>query len=903
MATSNLNLNQSSVGVDTDNAAATNEQLNITVLDAHDHTTGKGVKVPTGGLNINADLTFANNSATNVKSTNYSSQVSNVSATNCLFVKNGELYYIDNASNIVQITSGGAISVSTLTTGQVLLDNGNQRGANVRFGTKDAYSAIIKTNDTDRLTVNSSGFVQALYDLGIQKGSANSSTGTLNDVSTSAKSYFSFTGAAATTVTGFANGADGKILVLLNKTGFQLTINNNDSSSSAANRILTGTGAAITVENNASLILIYDAATSLWNVVGGTGGGSSGLPVYSINLAGGTLYNDSAAVPVDGTGGTTTGMTFAAVTSGTLRGAVSYKLSKDAANRQGNGVAFDLIIDTVDKSTVQSINFDVSASANFASGDANLYIYDVTNSTMLPLVTAIPTGTNGQFSRAIALTTGTQYRILVHVASTSALAYDITLDAMTVNSIIRPQVSAISDTLTSYTYTPNNWGTISNSSYTSWRNGDRLHARIGFQYGTNTGSALSISLPSGLTIDTTKMSSNASGSKVGTWVWFNPGAAQATYANSWAGDLFYDGSTNSQIFVATQVGSNAYAKATSTGAGANVFVYLEFSVPITQWSSGITLSSTNGSIEYASNSSSTDADDTTSFVQGAGGSTGVIGVTALTTTRKKRIQFSTPIQPTDRIVIEIGDLQGGVRNWIPVSGTYNAGGFGITPFMFDASTRGIGYSAVSGSNTQLDVTFGRYADSNAASYGGAGSAWNSGGFANIKWRVAKYSAIGGTELAPATVSSQGTVAFSQWTAYTPTITGAGTATNILFYYKREGKDLLIKGGFTSGTAAASLGSITLPTVNGSALLIDTTQVIANTGGILDCIGMGYRSLTGVNSAWSVLIDSTVNNLIYFGAGANGAGGNLVAVNGNVIWGNTEPQRIAGTIKIPIASWS
>jgi hypothetical protein len=901
MTTSNLNLNTSSVGVDTDNVAATNEQANITLLDAHDHTSGKGIKVPTGGLNINADLTFANNSATSVKSINYSSQISNVSSTNCLFVKNGELYYIDNAGNVVQITSGGGISVSTLTSGQVLLDNGNQRGANVRFGTKDTYSAIIKTNDTDRLSVNSSGFVQALYDFGIQKGAANSSTGTLNDVSTSTKSFFSFTGAAATTVTGFANGADGKVLVLLNKTGFQLTINNNDSSSSAANRILTGTGAAITVENNASLILIYDAATSLWNVVGGTGGGSSGLPVYSINLAGGTLYNDSAATPVDGVGGTTTGMSFTAVTTGTLRGAVSYKLSKDAANRQGNGVAFDLTIDNADKSTVQSLTFDVSTSANFVSGDAYLYVYDVTNATMLPVITALPTGTNGQFSRAIALTTGTQYRILVHIASTNASSYDITLDAMSVNSIIRPQVAAISDTSTQYTFTPNNWGAITSSSYTSWRVGDRLHARLGFQYGTLPATTLSISLPSGLTIDTSKMSSNASGSKVGTWVWFNTGASATTYPNAWAGDLFYDGSTNDKIFIATQVGSNAYVKATTTGAGNNVFVYLEFSVPISQWSSNITLSSTNGAIEYASNSSSTDANDTTSFVAGAAGSTGILGATALTDQRKKRIQFSTPIQPTDRLQLEI--RSNGV--WVPAIGAQlpSTNSRMLSNYQqasnFTTDSWGVSLAPVSGSTTQIDVIFGRwfYETTNGA----VADAWTS--VTSTQWRVAKISSIGATELAPATVSSQGTVAFSQWVSYTPTISGAGTATNVSFWYKREGKDLLIKGGFTSGTAAASTASITLPTVNGSALTIDTTQIVPNTGGILDCVGMGLRSVTGTNSQWSVLLDSAQPTLVLFGAGASGAGGNLVSVLGNVIWGNTEPQRISGTIKIPISGWN
>src|SRR5215831_9762696 len=39
----------------------------FSTIDAHDHTTGKGVKVPSGGLNINADVAWATNAATGLK--------------------------------------------------------------------------------------------------------------------------------------------------------------------------------------------------------------------------------------------------------------------------------------------------------------------------------------------------------------------------------------------------------------------------------------------------------------------------------------------------------------------------------------------------------------------------------------------------------------------------------------------------------------------------------------------------------------------------------------------------------------------------------------------------------------------------------------------------------------------
>lgn len=902
MATANLGLTESTVGVDSGANAASREQTNINLIDLHDHTSGKGVRIPTGGLNINADLPFNNNSLTEAESIQFESQASNVLVANTIFVKNNELFYVDGSLNVVQLTSGGVVSVTTLASGAVLLDAGNARGANLRFGTNDSYSAIIETNNTDRLTINSSGLAQFLYDFSIAQGAANSSTGTLNDVSTSAKSYFSFTGASSTTITGFANGSDGKLLYILNKTGTQLTINNNDSGSVAANRILTGTGASISIENNASLVLIYDATTSLWNVVGGTGGGSSGLPVYTINLAGGTLYNDSAAAPVDGTGGTTTGMTYEAVTSGTLRGAVSYRLSKDAANRQGNGVAFDLTIDSVDKSTVQSINFDISASANFVSGDASLYIYDVTNAVMLPIVTLLPTGTSSQFSRGIALTTGTSYRILLHVASTSALAYDITLDAMTVNSIIRPQSPAISDWIS---YTPTisaGFGSVTNLIARYRREGDTLRGQVSFTAGTLAGSEGTITLPTGLTIDSSKLSLNNTsanpGSVIGSW---GDNRASASVSGLM---VTAPATSTSVVYFAPQAvsgvshltpASNVSTQITGTG---NV-VACEFFVPISNWSSNITLSSSSSALQFSSNSSTSDANDTTSFSYGVSGSPLPGTLTAL---RTKRIQLNSPYQSIDDLdlfivpasntaPLKVGN--GLVRN---TSGTIIASPLTIQ----NTTTYGVGIQPVSGSTTQIDVVFGQYSHPSGATFAAAGANWST---ANGNWFVKNRSSIGAAELAPATISSQGTVGYSQWTTYTPTFSaGFGTPTNISFKYRREGDSMRVKGVYTTGTTAAAIGSISLP----STYTIDTTKMnVANTTATIgERIGTNVRitSPSPVPAIGHVTAHtSTSTSLVYLAFGYASSNTPLIPANINTTLGNNEAQSIE--FLIPISQWS
>ena len=85
----------------------------LAIIDLHDHTTGKGVKVPSTGLNINADLTFANNSATNLKGAVFTAQAS-APASLAAYVKANDLYFKDGAANEVRITASGALNMTTV---------------------------------------------------------------------------------------------------------------------------------------------------------------------------------------------------------------------------------------------------------------------------------------------------------------------------------------------------------------------------------------------------------------------------------------------------------------------------------------------------------------------------------------------------------------------------------------------------------------------------------------------------------------------------------------------------------------------------------------------------------------------------------------------------------------------
>lgn len=88
-------------------------QINSTldVIDAHDHSAGKGVRVTPSGLNINADLPFNQNSATNLKAVVLAPQAS-VSTNAALYNVGGDLFYRRGDGTQVQITTAGGVNVS-----------------------------------------------------------------------------------------------------------------------------------------------------------------------------------------------------------------------------------------------------------------------------------------------------------------------------------------------------------------------------------------------------------------------------------------------------------------------------------------------------------------------------------------------------------------------------------------------------------------------------------------------------------------------------------------------------------------------------------------------------------------------------------------------------------------------
>lgn len=86
------------------------------LIDSHDHSTGKGVKVPSSGIGINADLSFATFALTTAKAITFN-PVATTAVTgyaNALFVDSTghNLWFRNNSGTNVQLTNGGTINMS-----------------------------------------------------------------------------------------------------------------------------------------------------------------------------------------------------------------------------------------------------------------------------------------------------------------------------------------------------------------------------------------------------------------------------------------------------------------------------------------------------------------------------------------------------------------------------------------------------------------------------------------------------------------------------------------------------------------------------------------------------------------------------------------------------------------------
>lgn len=107
-----MNLQLPTVSVTLGPTWASELNVALEVIQEHDHSDGKGTRVKTAGIEINADLDFNSLRAIGLLSVKLEDQLATLSgASNALslFAYSGDLYYVSGAGSAVQLTAGGSI--------------------------------------------------------------------------------------------------------------------------------------------------------------------------------------------------------------------------------------------------------------------------------------------------------------------------------------------------------------------------------------------------------------------------------------------------------------------------------------------------------------------------------------------------------------------------------------------------------------------------------------------------------------------------------------------------------------------------------------------------------------------------------------------------------------------------
>lgn len=406
------------------------------------------------------------------------------------------------------------------------------------------------------------------------------------------------TGVSTTVLQGIASGGDGKRILIHNDSTGDLTVEHDSAGASASDRIFLPEATDLTILSQQSVEFFYDSGDSRWKQQSGSGSGTgsgSGGDLFKNYISNGnassttgwSTYADAAgSEPVNGTGGSPN-VTFTVNTSSPIDGTKDFKLSKDAANRQGEGVSYDFTTGSVFSNSRFKLSFAYDGSANFVAGensDVRIFLYDVTNSVLIrPVRKELFVGA-GTYESVWDTTSSTSYRLIFHVATTNASAWDLQFKFVVTGPgkiFTGPNLEDFKlDTAVSF----DGVGTPTDVDVFSRRVGDSWEVYGKYIAGTPTATAMTINLPSGLLLDLNKLTADTLSQRVG---YIERQNASGSFPSTSAGPypLFFDGTTDNQLFVSTTASSALFSKANGNGVvAAGDLVTFKFTVPIKGWS-------------------------------------------------------------------------------------------------------------------------------------------------------------------------------------------------------------------------------------------------------------------------------------------------------------------------------
>lgn len=362
-------------------------------------------------------------------------------------------------------------------------------------------------------------------------------------------------------------------------------------------------------------------------------------------------------------------------------------------------------------------------------------------------ITFLPNAT-GKFTTTFDAVASTAYTIrFARTVNTLGDNAILNIANVIVGPGIQPQGAVVSGT-DSISLTPslvNGTGLTQGGVLTGRRVGDKLHlsGTMTFTGSGSSGSTFAVNY-SGLTLSGGSCTITAR--KQGTPDVAVPirASSNGTGLNFTVADLVNNNATE---LVGTLIGD-------TTAGDYDAFYFPDCAYNISEWTGSGIVNLAQNDVEYAFNTSTSDAADTTSFGYGPAGTP--LPGSALTARRDKTVRFQTPIKAGDSVVLEVQTVSGGA--WTTVTGSGFAASLNIQEITFqNGSYYGVGIRSVDANGTDVLVAFGQYAYA-SSTYAAAGTAW-SGTSGGGRWRLKKSSGGAAVGFGKADATTTGLVSY------------------------------------------------------------------------------------------------------------------------------------------------
>ena len=209
---------------------------------------------------------------------------------------NLKIVFVEGGVTLRQFDAAAALTVTQVDTNTIQIQNISGVSRTFQIYVYPHFSNIRGSDLDADIDISTSGSIAFEETFAGQQG-VNAATGVGVTLNSPDKLHIVLNGGGLSSVQGITapSPAKGVVAIFTNGTGGVVSFSND--AGTAANRLLTGTGADLQLENNASLLVKYDTVSSKWRVIGSTGGGSLAITVdasHTFGVGDAIFYNGTA---------------------------------------------------------------------------------------------------------------------------------------------------------------------------------------------------------------------------------------------------------------------------------------------------------------------------------------------------------------------------------------------------------------------------------------------------------------------------------------------------------------------------------------------------------------------------------------------------------------------------------